>query len=248
MSHDSKMHSWVPTVTLKSPQLMVVDNFLDEATFEKVYQHFGSVDYESVHMKGQQKVWRLNDGDPLRGRPVFWCADTIDVSAIKGKQLYPTNTDVDLFIEQLTSIVPTANSIIGTPGEAWSNVTVTPWIYPVGSALSLHRDGFDFTGAYTYFLHKRWNVHWGGYLLVFDENTKLPCSETSSLADSLLWIDESREEARILEPGLARCIFPKPNRLVLLGPNVQHLLSRVDTNAGAYSRISIAGFFRKSFR
>ena len=41
-------------------------------------------------------------------------------------------------------------------------------------------------------------------------------------------------------------LFAKPNRIVFLSPDAQHMLMRVDVNAGTSSRLSVAGFFHKS--
>jgi hypothetical protein len=46
--------------------------------------------------------------------------------------------------------------------------------------------------------------------------------------------------------GIATCVSPRPNRLVLIGPDRPHRIARVDQNAGAHVRASIAGFFLRS--
>ena len=55
--------------------------------------------------------------------------------------------------------------------------------------------------------------------------------------------DEGREDD---DPGIATSVVPKPNRLVLIGANRPHRVSRVDQNAGAHLRASIAGFFLRA--
>jgi hypothetical protein len=42
-------------------------------------------------------------------------------------------------------------------------------------------------------------------------------------------------------------VSPLPSRLVLIGPNRPHRIARVDPNAGARVRSSIAGFFLQQF-
>ncbi len=45
---------------------------------------------------------------------------------------------------------------------------------------------------------------------------------------------------------VALAIAPSPNRLVLLGEDRPHRVARVDQNAGAHVRVSIAGFFLRA--
>ena len=69
-------------------------------------------------------------------------------------------------------------------------------------------------------------------------SARRPSGETAWLAD-----DGEDDGSEGDDPGIAISIVPKPNRLVLLGPNRPHRIHRVDTNAGTHARASIAGFF-----
>jgi len=120
-------------------------------------------------------------------------------------------------------------------------MTLAPWVYPVGSGLSLHQDGGRYSGAYTFFVHPDWKLQWGGGLIVLD-----PATDLRKQNDESSWLDDSEENSGIWEPGLGTVILPKPNRLVFLSPLAHHLMSRVDAAAGMRARVSIAGFFRKS--
>jgi Rps23 Pro-64 3,4-dihydroxylase Tpa1-like proline 4-hydroxylase len=117
-------------------------------------------------------------------------------------------------------------------------------VYPAGSGLSLHADSNRYSGSYTYFLHPRWGLHWGGYLMIFNPerygvNGTAPYSEGFVLP----WLSDDLENRAFEVPGLAISIFPKPNRLALISRNAYHMVSRVDANAGQNARISVAGFF-----
>jgi Rps23 Pro-64 3,4-dihydroxylase Tpa1-like proline 4-hydroxylase len=233
-----------PQVSFESSQVIVVDNFLDEETFRQVLDYCGRAEYRNVHLPTVRKVWRVNDGSPLRGPTTYWESAAASHAKDDKRLFFPSGAEIDHFIKRLVKALPTGERLVGAPGKDWKDFTVAPWIYPAGSALSLHQDGYDYAGAYTFFAHQEWNIHWGGYLLVLDPATA-PIDYDSILGAHASWIEDRNETRRTLTPGFAQCIFPKPNRLVFIAPDAQHVLSRVDTNAGLHPRISIAGFFRK---
>jgi len=222
-----------PRLVLKSAQVAVFDDFLSPADHSLVLDHCNRAQYNSVHVEHWRKVWRLRDGVPLRG-PTVTCLPDSTTSNGAAKPLWP-------FIQRVQELLPGIPDIVGEPDE-WLDFTVAPWIYPTGSALSLHLDGDPhFSGSYTYFLHRSWNIHWGGQLLVLSPETAF----ASPVPTGQTWIYDDEETRMALEPGLALCIFPKPNRIVFLAPKANHLITRVDQAAGQNPRISIAGFFRR---
>ncbi len=234
-------------VVFTSSQAVVIDDFLDSTTFQRVLHYCGNAHFQTVHANQWRKVWRITDGQPLQGGTVYWAPPEVELPDVASKARHPIGADIDLFVEQMLPVLPDVQDIIGAAGRDWSDFTVAPWIYPPGSALSLHQDGFRYSGAFTFFAHRRWNIHWGGYLLVLDPATPTARDWPGAQANAagISWIDDTDENSRLWEPGFAHCIFPKPNRLVFLSPEAQHLLSRVDPNAGQHPRISVAGFFRR---
>lgn len=233
-----------PHISYESNQVIVIDDFLDNESFHRVLDFCGRAEYRGVHAQNWHKVWRINDGHPLQSTTVFCQPDPVNRAEDDKQILFPTGSELDLFLERMLAVLPVGERLVGKAGDDWIDFTAAPWVYPRGSALSLHQDGFDYTGAYTFFAHREWNIHWGGYLLVLDPATK-PFDYYGVLGAHAAWIEDGTETQRTLTPGFAQCIFPKPNRLVFIAPEAQHLLSRVDDNAGLHPRISIAGFFRK---
>jgi hypothetical protein len=218
---------------LKSKQVAVFDNFLSPEDHFQILEHCNHAQYTPVHAHQWRKVWRLRDGHPLQGSTVTHRPDSSALAA-------PTEPWAP-FIRRLDEVLPTVTDVVGGP-DTWVDVTIAPWIYPAGSGLSLHLDGMPhFAGSYTYFLHKNWNIHWGGLLLILDPETALG----SNRATGEHWIYDDEETLAALDPGTALCIFPKPNRIVFVAPNAHHLITRVDQSAGQNPRISIAGFFRR---
>jgi hypothetical protein len=216
-------------VVLASRDVVVADDVLDETAFAALRQELAHARYESVHARGWAKAWRLCDGAPLRGAGV--CYDPAGAVRSSGAR-YPTGTVVDDFIDAVRALAVEHPDVVGTEGAQWAALFLAPWLYPVGSALSLHRDGGGYSGAFTFFAHPRWGVHWGGELLLLDEQ-----SSTAPLGMTGWMVEDG------VDPGVAMCVFARPNRLVLVGPDRPHRIGRVDVNAGDHVRTTLAGFF-----
>jgi hypothetical protein len=211
---------------------VVVDDVLDPDDFAALGRELGLGRYESVHARGWDRAWRFGDGAPLRGGAVYFDpTGSLDRPGVR----YPTSSVVDTFIDALRALAVEHADVVGHEGSDWTTIFLSPWLYPVGSALSLHRDGGAYSGAFTYFAHPAWGVHWGGDLVVLDDDG----SATSQAAlGSLGWIQEDE-----VGTALGTCVFPRPNRLAFLGPQRPHLITRVDPNAGDHVQTSLAGFF-----
>lgn len=229
-------------VTLRSAQLAVVDDFLPADAFDEVFRYADQAPYKGVHDSGWRKVWRIGDGVPLQG-PTSWFQSPsnpeLNAQSVEASPpgTYPTGSGIDVFIKAVADIVPAYEDIVG-PGSSWKSLSFAPFVYPSGTALSLHADGYRYTGAYTYYVHRQWRIHWGAYLLV------LP-PESNGMTSSA-FLDDRSENESVWSPGIATCVLPKPNRLVLIGPGIRHLITRVDPNAGGTPRVSIAGFFHRA--
>ena len=216
-------------VVLASRDLVVADEVLGADALTALRRELTSARYESVHARGWDHAWRLGDGSPLRGSGVYYDPQGTRPTA---RARYPTASVVDEFIDTLRALTAEHPEVVGTEGVDWAAVFLSPWLYPVGSALSLHRDGGGYSGAFTFFAHPRWGVHWGGELLLLDEGADVAPLGTTG------WMVDDQADS-----GVATCVFPRPNRLVLVGPKRPHMISRVDVNAGDHVRTTLAGFF-----
>ncbi|RSZ55528.1 hypothetical protein HF313_09160 [Massilia atriviolacea] len=227
-------------VVLHEPGLMVADAVLPPELFKALGRDVAHSEFRSVHAQKWDKSWRLWDGNPLRGESVYF-----DPSGLfRGNgAAYPTGGVVDVLIEQLRAWAGVHPDLVGREGSDWVALYLAPWIYPVGSALSLHRDGEQYSGAFTYFVHSRWRTHWGGELLVSQQQA-LEIAPAAHEGDAPWMSGDGNADA---DPGgIATCITPLPNRLVLLGPDRPHRVARVDQNAGLHVRASMAGFFLRA--
>lgn len=221
-------------VVLAEPDAVVVDDLLGPTAFSRIQQELARGHFISVHAKGWDKAWRLGDGTPMRGDPVYFDpTGSVDRPGVR----YPTFSVVDEFIQALRDLARQHPHVVGREGKDWLALFLAPWLYPVGSSLSLHRDGGGYSGAFTYFAHRQWGVHWGGELLLLPDDPGVDWPMPGSTG----WMVP--DEAGL---DVATCIFPRPNRLVLVGPTRPHLITRVDINAGDRVRTSLAGFFLRS--
>lgn len=227
----------------REPGLLIVDDLLPATGFQRVCREVAHGDYRSVHAQKWDKAWRLWDGQPLRGESVYF--DPRGAFGWTGAT-YPTRTFVDGLVDAVRLQTAACPDIAGTEGVDWVALYLSRWLYPGGSALALHRDAGRYSGSFAYFVHARWQRHWGGDLVVSPPAPAgappVDAPRAPQTADDEPWISEDEPD----DPGdlgIATCVSPRPNRLVLLDADRPHRITRVDANAGAHLRASIAGFF-----
>jgi hypothetical protein len=225
--------------TFSDHGVRVIDGVLSTENFLNIQQEVAQGEFKSVHTQRWDKSWRLWDGHPMRGTSVYYDpTQRFDWSGAR----YPTRSAVDLLIDAIRQATFDNPEIVGREGGDWDALYLSPWLYPVGSALSDHFDADRYAGSFTYFVHSRWSGAWGGELLVAmpGEGIQPPTVDTPGRHP---WItgDDHHETC-----GLAIAITPKPNRLVLLSSDRLHRVARVDSNAGDHVRTSIAGFFLRT--
>ncbi|MES2019404.1 MAG: 2OG-Fe(II) oxygenase [Pseudomonadota bacterium] len=230
------------TISLREPGLLVADALLGERALAALREHVAHGDYHSVHAQRWDRVWRLWDGQPQRGASV--CYDPEARFDHKGGA-YPTGTPMDQLIDAVRTQSALHPEVAGLEGHDWAGIYLCPWLYPVGSALSLHQDAAKYTGSFAFFLHPRWRLHWGGELFVYPPCDPDRIGKSASFGHDQPWMsDDGPDEDMIADVAIA--ISPSPNRLVLLGEERPHRVARVDQNAGARVRASVAGFFLRA--
>jgi len=229
-------------------QFVVFDNVLSEQEFQHVWSYLQTEDYHPVHQQKWQKVYRLCDGLPFEGPTVYSAAPQgADPRSIC---VFPTNRGIDVLFKKVLENADRFIEWVGKKGEDWQILTGKAFLFPNGSGLSWHTDRSGRTGSFSFYGHSQWNVQWGGELLVADESLKdyrQPQPERYGNDEQKRvgpQLDNSYENERLMERGVGHYVFPKPNRLVVIGSGNFH---RINTSGstGTHVRCSISGFFIK---
>lgn len=226
---------------------IVIDDFIEPSLFESLYDFVCMRDYKHINTEGKvTKVWRLRDGFPLRSVDSYF--KSYQNKNVKENWEFPVNNVMDQFSDALDNALPLFKKYIGVPQHQWNRFSVTSWMYPQGTGLSLHEDSGPYSGAYTFFMNKSWNIHWGGQLMILPQSAKSSIENKKKVMGEskyrlARWVDPAHENEAIFDVPTAITILPRPNRLVIMSNDVHHLVSTVNNNAGDSVRKSIAGFF-----
>lgn len=164
-------------ISYQSEQAVVYDDVLPSNSFRRLFVHLNKLKYHSVHAQGWRKVWRLHDGNPLTSQAGWYYEENAEVQ--NDQLIFPTRTPTDELVKWIIEQSPEVELVVGKAGLAWKRFSFAPWIYPPGSGLSLHQDGVLYTGAFTYFAHPEWRLHWGGHLMVLD--SKRSCGRAPAI-------------------------------------------------------------------
>jgi hypothetical protein len=221
-------------LTLATEQMTVFDDVLVAETFDTLKRDLALVRYNRINTLGWVRVWALSDGNPLQGP--LWALDT--AAADMRPSLVEFRSSLAEHLKHETVM-----QLVGNQGTEWQRLSITPWIYPEGTGLSLHIDGGSYTGAYVFFCHDQWRLQWGGWLIVLPPYQR--AASRAAVDGDVEALDVERNVDRI---GHGRIILPKPNRLVFLAGDAPHMVSRVDPNAGDHLRLSLGGFFHRESR
>lgn len=247
--------------TFKDAQLAIVDDVLGPEQFAQTWRAFQDERYDSVHAKVRSSVFRLQDGNPLRGQEFYrtlrplgeLLPPGVDPKLLAGLKLYPTGTAFDFVADEVMRMGAEVGDVVGRPGVDWVAISFVPFVYSAGSGLSWHSDDTLYSGSFTYYGQPEWSPFWGGELLVADESIHQREAEAfeAHRAGPLRPRPHFREMesgaeaefSHLREIGHGRFVQPKPNRLALLNFGALHMVSAIHPAAGNHVRASITGFF-----
>ncbi|MEP7302892.1 MAG: 2OG-Fe(II) oxygenase [Caldimonas sp.] len=237
---------------LQTDSCVVIDDFLPEQTYQEVYDWTERLDYRHINTTGSvNRVWSPNCGFPMCSVDHFTC-NAPGAEGNDGIRRYPVQQSVDDFISALNGVLPRWAPVVGAgEPEGWHHYSVGAWVYPPNTALGMHGDGAGaYTGAFVYFLSPHWRVHWGGLLVVLDEQTNADIVRGGEDLDPFVyhgrrWLHASPRDDSVFERGIGHCILPKRNRLVLLRAGTYHLVTKVLPECGDNVRVSLGGFFHR---
>ncbi len=252
----------------KTPSYAVYDDVFPAPEFDRIWQYVQRENYQWVHHQMWLKAWRLGDGAPLAGPVIFSNETTARVAnncpdrdplpeGLVRNLVFPTGRHIDGLIEAIHGHSDDWTDLIGRRDREWVGFTLRAFLYPQGAGLSWHLDLGRYSGAYIYYAHPRWNVNWGGELMVADD----PAQEAGGSAldphdpaTSSIYqpdktqrfgqhLDNAWENEKLMDVGTGRYILPKPNRLVIVALGCAHCINPVSQAAGDNSRATITGFF-----
>ncbi len=240
-----------PKKMFESKDGIVFDDFLPEDVYQRLLGWVQMADYEYINTQGKvTRAWHLHDGFPLRSsQNFFYHAKWAEPQ--KPEHIYPMKNDVDAFMEAILAIQPQVEHLVGRQNEEWAHFSVTGWLYPHGTGLAMHDDGSGvYTGAYTFFMNPTWRAHWGGLLLLVDQEANHKVQEYRRQNDQMefykrKFLHTGGLDELLLEHGMAKCIFPKGNRMVFIANESYHMITRVNEQSGDNIRTSLAGFFNR---
>ena len=239
-----------PTKVFESKGGIIYDNFLPEDVYQRLRNWALMADYEYINTHGKiTRAWHVQDGFPLRSSQNFFYHATPPQQ--KPEYVYPMKNEMDGFMEAILAIQPQVEHLVGKKSETWEHFSATGWLYPHGTGLAMHDDGSGvYTGAYTFFMNPTWRAHWGGLLLLMEEEANKRVQNYRQKNDQMefykkKFLHANELDELLLENGLAKCIFPKGNRMVFIANEAYHMITRVNEQSGDNLRMSIAGFFNR---
>lgn len=234
-------------ITLKTPDFMVLDDFLPQQDFQYMWSFCEEENYRPIHSDKWIKAFQLSDGPAMWGGA--YTSHPAEGDSTAAPVAFPTGRGIDALISKISDSDATFQEYVGSRGIDWNYFFCRPYLYPAGSGLSWHTDGRgDVAGAYVYYAHPKWEADWGAELLIDGSGFRHLDYPERDMYDGTkkrlgLHLDNGPSSEAVMNSGVGNYIMPKPNRFVLLRKGVLHRINRVDSNAGGHPRASITGFF-----
>lgn len=243
-------------ISFRNDQFMVFDDFLPDPEHDQVWRWFHLAPFFPNDMRGLHGAWRLDDGRVFRGPDIYYGQVAREVAQSKeGSFPHPTGTGIDLLIEAFSRAGEHHAPLVGVEGRDWRTLAAAPRLYERGSSLYWHRDTPSVvTGSCTYYVHKEWNVQWGGELFIaHPDGLTIPESHGPSMIAPVEvmgrgltqlsgHLDNAEVNEKLLDPGMGYYLMPRPNRLVVMRTGNPHMISKVHPSAGDHVRASVTMF------
>lgn len=204
---------------------VISDNLLPGDQFEKICEVVEKLSYRRT--TAGISIWGpVEDENPQQGVTCYaWPSESLELTSgvhLRARDgtpvcVYPSRTPLDWAFQALKGHAHHAQQIIGREEHEWVGIFCIPYAYGNGAGAPWHTDGDFYSGAFIYYVHRAWEKHWGGELLISDRPTN------------------SEEETFV--------VCPVPNRLVLLRGGIPHRVNRIALEAEDHYRRSLSGFF-----
>jgi hypothetical protein len=237
------------SVVAQTEVFTVLDDVLDAGECDRLWNFFQTQRFARIDAtEAFFGHWALDDGGALRGPTVGF--------GHKWDAVYPTGTALDDVMKAVVECAELFEPTIGARGTDWDVFSAFPTLYAAGQGLLWHRDAADNAGSWVYYGHPRWNVEWGGELLLA-ERADFPAEygvylhrlrvtpETPAGPPGLAHIDNDDANELLMEQGFGSFVMPKPNRMVIIKGGTPHAIAKVRAAAGRIVRASVGGFFKR---
>jgi hypothetical protein len=217
-------------LTEQGNRYLVYDDFLPPEIFEQ------AVDLMTRSTLGDtESVISPNlDGPARRTRGMHFPASIGDMTSAGRPPVFT----------RITNAVSSQAGLFGVAGEDWDRLSFTFWQYPAGSRLGWHNDaGRGRRGEYILYLHRNWDISWGGELMLIDREprTLLKAADDGGPDGAASGTGMVNEILRTNEVSPI-AVLPRPNRLVMVRSDTLHTVRRVDHTAGDNRRCTLTGF------
>jgi hypothetical protein len=231
---------------VEDDQIAVYDDFLPTRDLRALQDAAQKQPFKFQHVPEIKPVYLLGGGSGLESSNVVRLSgsrskllprERFPADADLPYFLYPTNGPIDRLLDQVAAVARRVPRLVGREKSDWVALSAKTLLYPANTGLQWHDDAAFYRGAFTFYYHPEWNALWGGELLVAAQDERIPSWKPRHLFDNRL------TSAALLRQGIGRYVMPLPNRLVLIGPRVYHMIARVTASAGDHLRASVAGFF-----
>ncbi len=213
------------------PRRSAVDDVLQQPDFAALQTYYQECRSAFHRIAGPSSFFtQTTDRPEEETRTYFWISpmlrrasgirNKLEILRQRGISLDPFGVPLDAFANAVIPHVRRNVRTCGKEGRHWVAVMFKLYAYGPGTCAPWHSDGKRHSGAFVYYYHDAWHHEWGGSLLIASRRRKL-------------WRSKARTD-------LGTFVVPRPNRLVLIGPETLHMVGRV--SAPASCRLSIAGF------
>ena len=200
-------------------QVAFVDNLLPKPAFDALADFARSQQMLPISYTDPKGIWQHNEPfNPLQSKAVVWPEDDAYrpvLETIPGIDLFPAGNPVDVALRTIRDLI-IENALLGEASPKWAGPVSTFNRFGPGDRVLWHRDGDEYVGAFSYYIHKEWDGNSGGQFLYKPGDPN---------AD--------------FEGGF---ITPRPNRLVVIKAPLLHAVPPVVEGAGS-DRLALTGFF-----
>jgi len=231
----TSMASLLPLSEGPNADYTIIDDLLTGEEHSDLWEYFLQAPFHRFHEQKLSRIFGISGPEGLRGPDLLVMRsshpDSLD------NALPPTISRLADHILQSEATQQFLNSC-----ECWNQMSLQPYIYPTGAGLTWHLDNGR-AAAFIYYAHPIWYLNWGGELLVGPRSfvqSSGPVAQAFSVFDRLC---NPFDTSSLLDTTGAHCVFPKPNRLVLIRGGAPHTIKKVEASAGNAFRASVAGFF-----